>query len=56
VHPHEYIHHIKRITEVVQHHPGDGEHVVQVPEDGPPHHQGEVVQDGNVDDTQPLEI
>ena len=54
MHPHKYVHQVKRITEVVKHHPGYGEHVVQVPEHGPPHDQGKIVQDRDVDDAQPV--
>ena len=54
MHPDKDVYQVKRITEVVQPQPQGGEHVVQVPEHGPPHHQGQVVQDRDVDHAQPL--
>ena len=41
---------------VLDHHPSTGEHVVELPEDRSADNHGEVVQHGQRDHTQPLEI
>ena len=54
MHSDEGIEEIEEVADVVENHPGGVEHVVQLPEDHPARHTDEVVEDGHVDDTQPL--
>ena len=55
MHPHQGVQDVEEITCVVQHHPGDGKEIVQLPEDSSAHHQDQVVEHGQVDDPQPLD-
>ena len=48
MHSDKCVNDIEAVTEIVEHHPGDGEHVVQLPEHGSPHHQDQIVQHRNV--------
>ena len=54
MHSDEGIEEIEEVADVVENHPGGVEHVVQLPEDHPARHTDEVVEDGHVDNTQPL--
>ena len=86
MHPHDYVHNVENVTDVVEHlwkihhyrhrhhhchdhqqqqqqhhddvshHPSTGEHVVELPEDGPADDHGEVVQHCQGDYAKPLEI
>lgn len=54
MHSDEGVEDVEKVTDVVENHPGCVEHVVQLPEDHPARHTDEVVEDGHVDDAQPL--
>ena len=54
MHSHEGIEDVEKVADVVENHPGGVEHVVQLPEDHPAGDTDEVVEDGHVDDAQPL--
>ena len=54
VHSYEGIEDVEKVTDVIENHPGGVEHVVQLPEDHPARHTDQVVEDGHVDDAQPL--
>ena len=54
MHPDEHIHYVESITDIVHDHPGGGDQVVQLPEDGPTHHHNQVVEHSHVDQPQPL--
>ena len=54
MHPDENVHQVEGITEIVEHHPGDGKHVVEIPENCSANDKCDVIQDSNVDNTQPL--
>ena len=56
VHPYEDINTVEEVWEIVEQEPHDGELVVEFPEDGPAHHEGEVVEDGQVDEAQPVVV
>ena len=56
VHPDQGVEHVEKVTNVVEDHPGGVEHVVQLPEDHPARDEDEVVEDGEVDDTQPVVV
>ena len=56
VHPDQGVEHVEEVTNVVEDHPGGVEHVVQLPEDHPARDEDEVVEDGEVDDTQPVVV
>ena len=54
-HDHHH-HHQQQHQDDVSHHPSTGEHVVELPEDGPADDHREVVQHCQGDHAQPLEI
>ena len=56
MHSYERVNEIDEVAEVVQDHPSDGDEIVKLPEHGPANHHDQVVQDGHVDNPQPLEI
>ena len=56
VHPHQGIQEVEEVTDVVKDHPGGVQHVVQLPEDHPAGDEDEVVEDGEVDDAEPVVV
>lgn len=54
MHPHQSIQEVEKVTDVVEDHPGGVQHVVQLPEDHPSGDEDEVVEDGEVDDAEPV--
>ena len=56
MHPHQGIQEVEEVTDVVKDHPGGVQHVVQLPEDHPAGDEDEVVEDGEVDDAQPVVV
>ena len=51
--PDDGVHDVDEVGGVVEHQPADGEEVLQLPEDGAPDHEDEVVEDSQVNDEQP---
>ena len=56
VHPYEDINTVEEVWEIVEQEPHDRELVVEFPEDCPAHHEGEVVEDGQIDEAQPVVV
>ena len=56
MHPHQGIQEVEEVTDVVKNHPGGVQHVVQLPEDHPAGDEDEVVEDGEVDDAEPVVV
>ena len=56
MHSYERVNDIEEVAEVVQDHPSDGQQIVKLPEHSPANNHDQVVEDGHVDNPQPLEI
>ena len=56
MHSYERVDDVEEVAEVVEDHPGDGHEIVKLPEHSPANHHDRVVEDGHVDNPQPLEI
>ena len=56
MHSYERINEIDEVAEVVQDHPSDGDEIVKLPEHSPANHHDSVVEDGHVNNPQPLQI
>ena len=55
MHSYERVDDVEEVAEVVEDHPGDGHEIVKLPEHSPANHHDRVVEDGHVDNPQPLE-
>ena len=56
MHSYERVNGIEEVAEIVQDHPSDRHKIVKLPEHSPANHHDQVVEDGHVDNPQPLVI